>query len=193
MTAWLNGVRKVMVSTSILGCGLDYPSVRDVVHVDVAYSMLDQHQQESRGGRDGKISRATTYVPLGRIRPLVKDSADFGQKELYDWAEQDKQCLRSIPSQYLDGVYVNCAILPGCAPCAYCAQELEPSTPTFLPGRPTAPTLTSSPPQASSFRPSETSSNISRNPTLTFSSPQATSFRAFETSSTIFRDDTLNS
>lgn len=65
MKVWLDGRENVMVCTSILGCGLDYPSVRDVIHLDVAHSMLDQHQQESRGGRDGRPCNATTYVPLG--------------------------------------------------------------------------------------------------------------------------------
>lgn len=164
MKAWLGGIQKVMVSTSILGCGLDYSSVRDVIHVDVAHSMLDQHQQESRGGRDGILCRATTYVPLGRIPPPMTDSADFGRKELYAWSEQDNQCLRNIPSKYLDGVDVTCAILPGCVPCTYCAKEMEPSVPI----RPVPPAV----------------------PTLTSSSPQATSFAFAETSSTIFLDDT---
>ncbi|KAF8868612.1 hypothetical protein CPB84DRAFT_1857350 [Gymnopilus junonius] len=67
MEAWISGRNKVMVSTSILGCGLDIKGIRNVIHVDVAYNMLDQHQQESRGGRDGLPCTVTTYVPQTEI------------------------------------------------------------------------------------------------------------------------------
>lgn len=152
MKAWIGGHQKVMVSTSVLGCGLDYPSIRDVIHVDVAYSMLDQYQQESRGGRDGNLCRATTYAPLGRKNSAKTDAVDYGGKELLSWLEQDNQCLRLIPSKYLDGVSINCTILPGCVPCAYCAQEMKPVVST----------LTSSSPQATFFGVSPTSSTLCR-------------------------------
>jgi superfamily II DNA helicase RecQ len=153
MRRWIDGNQKIMVCTSILGCGLDYPSVRDVVHYGVAYSMLDQHQQESRGGRDGNVCRATTYAPLGKKFAPAKDTEDFGQTELCAWLEQDSGCLRAIPSKYLDGCSVQCVILPGCAPCAHCADETVWSTPAL-------PTLTSSSPHATFFGATETSSTI---------------------------------
>jgi len=50
---WLSGENKVMVSTSLLGCGMDYPHICDVIYQNPSFSMLDQYQEDSRGGRDG--------------------------------------------------------------------------------------------------------------------------------------------
>ncbi|KJA29081.1 hypothetical protein HYPSUDRAFT_113902, partial [Hypholoma sublateritium FD-334 SS-4] len=58
MHDWRSGGQQVMVSMSILGCGLDYPHVRHVIHNNIAYTMIDQHQQESRAGQDGKCTLA---------------------------------------------------------------------------------------------------------------------------------------
>ncbi|KAF8872171.1 hypothetical protein CPB84DRAFT_1753691 [Gymnopilus junonius] len=105
MEAWISGRNKVMVSTSILGCGLDIKGIRNVIHVDVAYNMLDQHQQESRGGRDGLPCTVTTYVPQDRKSvPFVDPAKNFGTTELYNWTLEQGQCHRLIPSLYLDGI-----------------------------------------------------------------------------------------
>ncbi|KAF8953005.1 hypothetical protein BDZ97DRAFT_1930113 [Flammula alnicola] len=130
MEAWLEGRSKVMVSTSILGCGLDYPNVRDVIHVDVAYTMIDQYQQESRGGRDGLPCRVITYVPEERQASPEMDLDDiFGRKEVYEWSMNTDQCLRILQSLYLDGVAVSCLFLPGCTLCAYCQQQVDTEAP----------------------------------------------------------------
>ena len=41
MEMWIQGEWKVMISMSILGCGLNYPSVRHVLHFGIAHSMID--------------------------------------------------------------------------------------------------------------------------------------------------------
>jgi superfamily II DNA helicase RecQ len=50
MVRWIAGKPKIMTSTSILGCGIDYHNIRDVIHRDPSFSMLDQYQEDSRGG-----------------------------------------------------------------------------------------------------------------------------------------------
>ena len=62
MKGWLAGKNKVMVSTSYLGCGLDCAHIRDVIHRDPSYTMIDQDQEDGRGGRDGLETRATIFV-----------------------------------------------------------------------------------------------------------------------------------
>jgi len=130
MDRWTKGDQKVMVSTSILGCGLDYPSVRHVLHCGIAYSMIDQHQQESRAGRDGEPAMAITYVPATQRPPSDLGSKDrYGLKELHTWAANSQQCLRIIQSLYLDGVAVTCLLLTGCTLCAYCSSLLQNNAP----------------------------------------------------------------
>ena len=133
---WKMGRNKVMVSTSLLGSGLDYPAVRDVIHLDVAHTMLDQHQEESRGGRDGLSCNVVTYVPTIRSHPLpVAFDNVFGAQELQDWSMQEHECLRIAPSVFLDGPATPCILLPGCAICAVCERQASesPSESALLP------------------------------------------------------------
>lgn len=129
MQKWRSGTQKVMVSTSLLGCGLDYASVRHVIHCGIAYSMIDQHQQESRAGRDGKRAMAITYArPTIRRTSKAPDDA-YGLPELEDWAASSNECLRVIPSSYLDGVPVTCLLLPNAELCSYCEEQAQHSPP----------------------------------------------------------------
>ncbi|KAF8153455.1 hypothetical protein B0H34DRAFT_800655 [Crassisporium funariophilum] len=122
---WRHGSIQFLVSTSLLGCGFDYPSVRDVIHVGLAHSVLDQYQEDSRGGRDGKECRVVTIIPARLQEPEVTrggDSCDTGVKEVYEWATKP-QCLRIIPSHFIDGVAITCPILQDAVLCSYCAEE----------------------------------------------------------------------
>lgn len=131
MDQWLRGETRVMVSTSILGCGLDYPSVRHVLHCGIAYSMLAQHQEESRAGRDGRPAMAITYVSNQHQASSYSGSGgNYGLSELHAWAATQQQCLQIIPSLYLDGVPITCSLLPGCTFCFYCAGQLHEDAPT---------------------------------------------------------------
>lgn len=139
MHAWRSGNSVVMVSTSILGCGLDYPSIRDVLHMDLAHSMLDMYQEDSRGGRDGRSCCALTFIPEQRKKPTVKEVYPIGTEEVYQWATQKDQCLRIIPSLFLDGVATTCTLLKDAQLCLVCAAQINrspPPKPVLLPTRP---------------------------------------------------------
>jgi superfamily II DNA helicase RecQ len=126
MKRWFAGKQQVMVSTSVLGCGLDYPSIRDVVHLDMAYSIMDQYQEDSRGGRDGEPCNAVTIIPKNRRIPTHKQRYRIGADEVYEWATSTNQCYRIIPSRFLDGVAVTCMLLDGAELCGFCRlQEME--------------------------------------------------------------------
>jgi superfamily II DNA or RNA helicase len=117
---WLSGENKVMVSTSILGCGMDYPHIRDVVHQGPSFSMLDQYQEDSRGGRDGEECKATTFVVNNKKYTFPEGPYDLGSQILYDSMGDIRQCRRIRPTLYLDGKSAQCASLPGASFCDYC-------------------------------------------------------------------------
>lgn len=119
---WRSGENTVIITTSILGCGLDYPSVRHVLHWGIAYSMIDQHQQESRAGRDGQRAEAITYV-ASPSRRSSHSANSYGLSELQKWSTSGDMCLRAIPSSYLDGVPITCSLLPNCELCLYCLEQ----------------------------------------------------------------------
>jgi len=152
MHAWRTGANRVMVSTSILGCGLDYPSIRDVLHMDLAHSMLDMYQEDSRGGRDGRSCCALTFIPEGRRKPPKKDTYPIGEEEVYEWATQKDQCLRIIPSLFLDGVAITCTLLKDAQLCLVCAAQANkppPLKPVLLPMQPTLQSASVTPNQPS--------------------------------------------
>ena len=110
-------------------------SVRHILHFGIAHSMIDQHQPESRAGRDGKSAMAITYVSANQ-RQSSNSSSGYGRQELEHWARNVHQCLRIIQSQYLDGVAVTCSLLLACTLCAYCTKQLHqdlPAQPQRLP------------------------------------------------------------
>ncbi|CCG85124.1 putative helicase hus2 [Taphrina deformans PYCC 5710] len=66
INAWKAGLRgPFIVGTSGLGTGLDYASVRLVVHVEEPYSLIDFAQESGRAGRDGQKAKSLIVILAG--------------------------------------------------------------------------------------------------------------------------------
>ena len=122
MMKWVSGENQVLTSTSVLGCGMDYSHIRDVVHRDPSFTMLDQYQEDSRGGRDGLECRATTFIVEKKRYPLPRQAYDLGSKILVDSLNDTTQCLRLAQGLYLDGQATQCVTLPGAHLCYNCER-----------------------------------------------------------------------
>ena len=136
MVKWISGDNAIMTSTSILGCGLDYGHIRDVVHRDPSFSMLDQYQEDSRGGRDGRECRATMFVVQSKKYQVPHDQQyDLGTHALFKSMCKTSQYRRLAYTLYLDGQATQCVMLPGASFCDICeglAKEMV-STPSTFP------------------------------------------------------------
>jgi hypothetical protein len=128
MKLWRTGINKVMVSTSLLGCGLDYLHVRDVIHRGPSFTMLDQYQEDSRGGRDGLECGATTFVSDDMKIYPPENTHDLGFKVLIDSMNDKVTCRRMAPTLYLDGRAVQCVTLPGAVYCQNCSRSAPSSS-----------------------------------------------------------------
>jgi hypothetical protein len=135
---WCDGIRSVIVATSILGAGIDQ-HVLDVVHVDVGWNIIDQFQEDNRAGRNNHLARSTYFVPAGRP-PIGPDPAKpFGAELLVPWAMDTEQCRRVAISQFLDGVAVSCLMLKDAEFCDNCLRQISdetcvaPNPPPFTP------------------------------------------------------------
>lgn len=129
MVRWISGENKVMASTSILGCGFDYAHVRDVVHREPSFTMLDQYQEDSRGGRDGLECRATTFVvDQKKYKVPPNQSYNLGTQVLFDTVNETETCLRIGPSTYLDGQPTQCVSFPGAQFCENCEKMVGKSS-----------------------------------------------------------------
>ena len=70
------GVKRVIVATTALCMGVNFPDVRFIVNWGPARSILDQHQEAGRAGRDGKKSHVIIIYhgqQVGHCEPEVKD------------------------------------------------------------------------------------------------------------------------
>lgn len=71
-----DGVKHVLVSTTALCMGVNFPDVRYIVNWGPARSILDQHQEAGRAGRDGKKSHVIIIYhgqQAGHCEQEVKD------------------------------------------------------------------------------------------------------------------------
>jgi hypothetical protein len=125
MIKWISGENPVMTSTSILGCGIDYSHIRDVVHRDPSFTMLDQYQEDSRGGRDGLECRATTFILENKKYQIPDHQYDLGSRILFDSLRDDNGCRRMAPGLFLDGQSTQCVSLPGAHFCDNCERSLS--------------------------------------------------------------------
>jgi hypothetical protein len=182
------GEQIILPTTIRLGCGFHYQNIRHVLHLDLAYSIIDQYQEDSRGGRDEKACHAITFVQEDRQCPQDKGPYDLGVQAVWEWSRKDNQCLRIIPSQFLDGVPVTCDLIRGAQLCQYCQKERSkepPSQPPLLPVRPIL-RLTDTPLVVSPSygQPPET---VQRPPTRTPYHPTSTSSSTTLSSAPIFQ------
>ena len=71
-----NGVKRILIATTALCMGVNFPDVRYIVNWGPARSILDQHQEAGRAGRDGKKSHVIVIYhgqQAGHCEQEVKD------------------------------------------------------------------------------------------------------------------------
>ncbi|KAI6777557.1 uncharacterized protein J7T54_004107, partial [Emericellopsis cladophorae] len=88
----------VIVATSALGVGFDYPHVRWVVHAGPPRRMTDFSQESGRAGRDRKPAESIILLSAG-WRPGEPADLDEESMQLY---LTGRHCLRAVISQFLD-------------------------------------------------------------------------------------------
>lgn len=92
----------VIMATSALGVGFDYPHVRWVVHAGAPRRLTDFSQESGRAGRDGRPAESIVllngaWVPCGNGRLPRDMDEEFMQLYL-----TQQHCSRAVLSQYLD-------------------------------------------------------------------------------------------
>ncbi|KAK7017839.1 hypothetical protein R3P38DRAFT_2539939, partial [Favolaschia claudopus] len=124
LAGWRRGDCKVLIGTSIVGCGVD-AIVRDVAHLDVGRNPIEDAQEAGRGGRDGKHCRATTFgLTNRRVERPDPERDQFGANLMVPWLFSDS-CRRLLFSLFLDWVGTTCASLPGAQLCDVCVRHLD--------------------------------------------------------------------
>ena len=112
IVAFRQGKQQILPVTTALGVGFDYPHIRHVFHFGLAYNVFNFLQEIGRGGRDGEPCIAITITSKPRPQVASDRVYDLGEIALQDWVDRrSAQCLRIIPSRFMDGVPVTCTLL----------------------------------------------------------------------------------
>ncbi|EQC53000.1 RecQ type DNA helicase Tlh1 [Schizosaccharomyces japonicus yFS275] len=106
---------RIMVATKAFGMGMDYASIRLVIHLHSPETMLDYVQESGRAGRDGKKSEAVLLFDQSDLK------SKFVSEEMKRMIQDDSACLRTPVSLEMDGEYSCCLILPKAEPCSRCS------------------------------------------------------------------------
>jgi superfamily II DNA helicase RecQ len=127
MDGYRNGDHKVLVATSALSAGYDYPHIHQVYATSRPDAMLDLVQELHRAGRDGQPSTAWLMPaePMSCATPKGEDleGTAASYKMFYS---PDGQCLRFIMSQFCDGEGQMCSEVPGAQRCSVCVANQTP-------------------------------------------------------------------
>ena len=123
LMAWKTGKVKIIIATSALGAGLDYRSVRLVIHHGFAQRLIDFCQESGRGGRDGKRAESVTFY-WSEIEEKTKWIKEEGRKEMLEYCKSG-MCRKLFMSLYLHGEGKDCLSQSEGLLCDNCERQLE--------------------------------------------------------------------
>ncbi|XP_074620808.1 ATP-dependent DNA helicase RecQ-like [Acropora palmata] len=75
------GKKRVVIASTALSMGVNFPDVRYVIHWGPARNLLDYHQESGRGGRDGKQTQVLTIYYGQQVSFCEQDVKNFLQTD----------------------------------------------------------------------------------------------------------------
>ena len=103
------GVKRVIIATTALCMGVNFPDVRYIINWGPARPILDQHQEAGRAGRDGKKSHIVVIFHGQQVGHCEQEVKDFVHA---------KGCFRVAAYKTLDSSIQPLEPLHGC--CYFC-------------------------------------------------------------------------
>jgi superfamily II DNA helicase RecQ len=115
-----NGKPPIIIATTVLGCGYDFPTIRHVCHFGSFHSMEDYHQQSGRASRDGAIGVCIVFTCRSYLQKL--DSMQHGEPTVTNYLMNFNACRRDMIHAYVDGSNVPqiCSVLRAAQLCDFC-------------------------------------------------------------------------
>lgn len=111
----VEGVKRVIIATTALCMGVNFPDVRFVINWGPARTILDQHQEAGRAGRDGKQSHIIVLYHGQQAGPC--------EKEVKDFVRAEKGCFRVAAYRTLDATIQPLEPLHDC--CSFCSTQCK--------------------------------------------------------------------
>jgi hypothetical protein len=124
---WLAGRPKVLVGTSAIGSGADFPRVRLVLHVGEPRGAMAFSQESGRAGRDGRGATSAVLVRRAQTDPQREEpSLDADRRTMRRMLCRTVPCRRQVLTAYLDGGDgVHCSNLVEGSACDRCLAPPE--------------------------------------------------------------------
>jgi superfamily II DNA helicase RecQ len=119
----------LIVATSALGTGVDFPGVVYILHVGMPWSMIDYAQESGRGGRAGERVDSVILVEQGEVERTMQGKSDDLDVQAMGMFLIGGGCRRGLMSSYLDGKRVECNDMEsaGCDRCGEGTREWQDS------------------------------------------------------------------
>jgi superfamily II DNA helicase RecQ len=128
LTRWLQK-GGLMVATSALGTGVDFPGIVFILHVGMPWSMIDYAQESGRGGRAGERVDSVILVEHGEVERTMERMSEDLDVQAMGMFLIGSGCRRGLMSGYLDGKRVVCNDIEsaGCDRCGEGTREWQES------------------------------------------------------------------
>lgn len=124
---WRDGASKVMVATSAFGMGVDFPSVRHVIHVGAPTDLINFAQEVGRLSRDGAGGFSRVVMPQhwqpSSLPHLVDQRRTVASEVAMQVYLGANRCLSAVLSRFLDGISAMqyCTQVDETLRCSHCA------------------------------------------------------------------------
>lgn len=103
---WFETPKAIMVATPAFSHGIDYPSVRLIIHCNPSYSLIDYQQEIGRGGRDNKPYNCTMLVETNFVDKL--DDELNNDNDIKNFVLNTITCRRAQLTLKIDGNAKHC-------------------------------------------------------------------------------------
>jgi superfamily II DNA helicase RecQ len=109
----------MIVATSALGTGVDFPGIVYILHVGMPWSMTDFAQASGRGGRGGERFDVVVVLEHGAVEKRMEQESDDIDVQAMGQFLIGSGCRRELMSSYLDREGVRCRDIEavGCDRC----------------------------------------------------------------------------
>ncbi|KAH0352647.1 hypothetical protein KCU83_g3356, partial [Aureobasidium melanogenum] len=115
----------LIVATSALGTGVDFPGIVFIMHMDLPYGMINYAQESGRAGRAGEEVDSIVIVEHGKVENMRQAGRIRGlDEEIMAEFVTTRKCRRQVMSKYLDGKFIACGA-GDMAQCDRCGEGLE--------------------------------------------------------------------
>lgn len=121
---WVQGKERVMVCTSLLGCGIDVEGVQVVYHYLTPWSIMGFAQESGRAGRGGNWAESYVFASKQERDDGEPENA-FGKEIMRNWVMQSSVCRRIALSSFLDNQVTTCTLLKNANICDVCKLEMD--------------------------------------------------------------------